>query len=196
MSRSASLERSTKETRIKLSISLDGSGRAELATGVPFLDHMLTLFTRHGYFDLEIKATGDLEVDQHHTIEDLGIVMGAAIKEALGDKQGIRRFGFFILPMDEALVRVALDLSGRPCLVYNVPAPVDHISGIDVRVFQEFFQALNNSLGASLHIDLIRGDDVHHILEAVFKAFAKALDRAIQPESRETGVPSTKGTLA
>ena len=195
MSRKASIDRKTKETQIHVSIDLDGEGKGDIDTGVPFLDHMLELFAKHGFFDLKVTCKGDLEIDAHHTIEDIGLVMGNAIKEALGDKKGIRRYGFFVLPMDETLSRVALDLSGRPCLIYNVDTPMDNINGTSVRLFNEFFQALTNTLGVNLHIDLIRGEETHHILESIFKGFAKALDNAVQYDPREKGVPSTKGVL-
>jgi imidazoleglycerol-phosphate dehydratase len=195
MNRSAQITRNTSETQIQLSIDIDGSGRSNVDTGIPFMNHMLTLFAKHGYFDLDVKAVGDLEVDEHHTMEDLGIVMGNAIKQALGDKAGIRRYGFFLLPMDETLARVALDLSGRPYLVYNVAAPADYIKGMSVRLFHEFFLGLTNNLGVNLHIDVIRGEEVHHVIEAVFKGFARALDAATSREPRETGLPTTKGHL-
>lgn len=195
MNRQAKTERKTAETRIRVSVNLDGAGVAVVDTGIPFLDHMLTLLAKHSHFDLDIKAIGDLKVDPHHTMEDLGIVLGTALREALGDKRGIRRYGFFILPMDEALARVVLDLSGRPCLVYQVPCPVDYVSDIDVRLFREFFQALVNALGLNLHLDLLRGEEAHHIFEAVFKAFARALAMAVSHDPREPGIPSTKGVL-
>jgi imidazoleglycerol-phosphate dehydratase len=195
MSRTASITRNTSETQIQLSIDIDGSGSSTVDTGIPFMNHMLTLFAKHGYFDLQVKAVGDLEIDEHHTMEDLGIVMGNAIKEALGDKRGIRRYGFFYLPMDETLSRVALDLSGRPYLVYNVPAPSDYIKGMNVRLFHEFFLGLTSNLGVNLHIDVIRGEEVHHVIESVFKGFARALDAATGLEPRETGLPTTKGHL-
>ena len=193
--RIATIKRDTKETKIELEINLDGSGEADINTGVAFFDHMLDLFSKHGFFDLTIKCDGDLEIDQLHSMEDVGIVLGQAIKEALGDKKGITRYGFFILPMDECLSRVVLDLSGRPCLIYEVESPSDNINGINVRLFKEFFHALTNNLGVNLHIDLIRGEDVHHILESVFKCFARALDMAVAYEPRQKGIPSTKGIL-
>ncbi len=193
--RTAQLERNTRETKIAMSFAIDGSGNAKVNTGMPFMDHMLTLFARHGYFDIDIKAEGDLEVDAHHTMEDLGIVLGKVINQALADKVGIRRYGCFSLTMDETLVNVALDLSGRPYLSYNVTTPVDHVGGIGARLFHEFFQALTNNLALNLHIDLVRGEEIHHILEAVFKGFAKALDMATQIEPREKSIPSTKGIL-
>ncbi len=195
MQRSAEIERNTRETQIRISVTIDGAGKSDVSTGIPFMDHMLTLFARHGFFDLHVKASGDLEVDAHHTIEDLGIVLGKAIAEALGDKRGIRRYGHFALPMDDALTMIALDLSGRPFLAYNVTLPVDYINGTDVRLFHEFFLALTNNLALNLHIDLVRGNEVHHILESIFKCFAKALDMATTVDPREAGIPSTKGLL-
>ncbi len=195
MKRVSTIERQTAETSIRLTLDLDGSGQACVQTGLPFLDHMLSAFARHGYFDLELKAAGDLEVDPHHTIEDVGLVLGQAIRDAAGDKRGICRYGWSILPMDDALVRVALDLSGRPCLVYRVETLSYELGGIPPLLFREFFQALTNTAGLNLHIEKLAGDETHHIFEAVFKGFAKALDAATQPESRCQGVPSTKGVL-
>ncbi len=193
--RISEIRRETRETRIECTLNLDGTGIAEIRTPVPFMNHMLELFTKHGFFDLKIQASGDVEVDYHHTLEDLGLVLGTAIARALGDKQGIRRYGSFLLPMDEALARVALDLSGRPCLVYEVPSPAAMVKDIDVQLFHEFFQALVNTSGMNLHIDLLRGQEVHHGLEAVFKAFARALDEATSVDPRIHGVMSTKGAL-
>jgi imidazoleglycerol-phosphate dehydratase len=195
MSREATIKRTTAETDISLSLLIDGDGTSSVDTGIPFMDHMLTLFAKHGFYTLEVKAKGDLEVDAHHTIEDLGIVLGSAIKDALGDKKGIRRYGFFSLPMDETLVNVALDLSGRPYCCYNLTPPSDYINNVDTRLFNHFFESLTWNVGMNLHIDLIRGEDTHHVIEATFKAFAKALDMATQMDPRETGVPSTKGLL-
>ncbi len=195
MARTAAIERVTKETRIKLSINLDGTGAAKICTSVPFLDHMLDLFARHGLFDLEVEASGDIDIDFHHTVEDIGIVLGQAIKEALGDKTGIRRYGQATVPMDETLASVATDLSGRPFLVYNVRLPKVKIGEFDVELAKEFFQALTNNLGANLHINVMYGDNVHHILEACFKATARALDIATQLDPRIEGVMSTKGKL-
>ncbi len=196
MSRKASIQRNTSETRIRLDLELDGEGSCQSKTGLPFVDHMLDLFARHGYFNLQVEAVGDLEVDAHHTMEDLGIVLGQAIRQAVGDKVGIRRYGAFLVPMDETLARTVVDLSGRPAMVYEAPLPVGYmLSGIDVRLFREFFQALVNNAGMNLHIDVLRGEDVHHMIEAIFKSFARALDQAIQADPRETGVPSTKGSL-
>jgi imidazoleglycerol-phosphate dehydratase len=195
MSRSASIERITKETRIKLSIDLDGSGKGKICTSVPFLDHMLDLFARHGLFDLTVEAQGDIDIDCHHTVEDIGIVLGQAMKEALGDKKGIRRYGQASLPMDETLAEVVTDLSGRPFLVYNVDLPKVKIGDFDVELGREFFQAFVNNLGANLHINVKYGDNVHHVLEACFKGAAKALDMATQVDQRIEGVLSTKGKL-
>src|SRR5512138_1218531 len=195
MSRSSSIERITKETRIRLSIELDGTGQGKICTSVPFLDHMLDLFARHGLFDLEIEAQGDIDIDFHHTVEDIGIVLGLAIKEALGDKKGIRRYGQATVPMDETLASVAVDLSGRPYLVYNVRLPKVKIGEFDVELAKEFFQALTNNLAANVHINVMYGDNVHHILEACFKALARALDQATQEDPRIAGVMSTKGKL-
>lgn len=195
MSRTASVERVTKETCIKLSIDLDGSGVGKICTSVPFLDHMLDLFARHGLFDLEIEAQGDIDIDFHHTVEDIGIVLGQAIRQALGEKKGIRRYGQATVPMDETLASVALDLSGRPYLVYHVNLPKVKIGEFDVELAREFFQALVNNLGANLHINVMYGDNVHHILEACFKATARAMDIATQVDPRIDGVMSTKGKL-
>ena len=195
MSRTSSIERITKETRIRLSIDLDGTGQGKICTSVPFLDHMLDLFARHGLFDLEVEASGDIDIDFHHTVEDIGIVLGQAIRQALGDKKGIRRYGQATVPMDETLASVATDLSGRPYLVYNVRLPKVKIGEFDVELAKEFFQALVNNLGANLHINVMYGDNVHHILEACFKATARALDAATQLDPRVEGVMSTKGKL-
>jgi imidazoleglycerol-phosphate dehydratase len=195
MARTAAIERVTKETRIKLSINLDGAGGGKVCTSVPFLDHMLDLFARHGLFDLEVEASGDIDIDFHHTVEDIGIVLGQAIKEALGDKKGIRRYGQATVPMDETLASVATDLSGRPYLVYNVRLPKVKIGEFDVELAREFFQALTNNVGANLHINVMYGENVHHILEACFKATARALDMATQVDPRIEGVLSTKGKL-
>jgi imidazoleglycerol-phosphate dehydratase len=195
MSRKAEIKRKTHETDILVKLELDGSGKYDIDTGIPFLDHMLELFTKHGFFDLEIKAKGDIHIDYHHTMEDLGLTLGTALLEALGDKTGIRRYGSCLLPMDETLARVALDLSGRPYLVYSVEPPADNVKNIDSRLFYEFFQALTVKSGMNIHIDLLRGAEVHHVFEAVFKAFAKALDQAVSIDSRLQGVLSTKGIL-
>ena len=194
-SRIAEVCRETRETQIECTLNLDGSGVARIETPVPFMNHMLELFAKHGFFDLTVKAKGDVEVDYHHTLEDLGLVLGQAIAEAVGDKRGIRRYGSFLLPMDEALARIALDLSGRPYLVYEVTLPAPQVKDIDARLFREFFQALVNRSGMNLHIDLVRAGEVHHAFEAIFKAFARALDEATSVDPRIRGVMSTKGSL-
>jgi len=194
--RIVSLSRKTAETDIALTINLDGSGEYEVNTGIPFFDHMLNLFAKHGLFDLKLEAKGDLEVDYHHTVEDVGIVLGDAIKQALGDKLGIRRYGFFILPMDETLARVALDLSNRPFLKYQVESPSHYIRDFNIVLIREFFQALVNSLGANIHLKIEYGDEPHHIVEALFKCFARALDMATSLDPRIEGqLPSTKDKL-
>ena len=193
--RQASITRETRETSIKLTFCIDGSGKSNISTGIGFLDHMLELFAKHGFFDLEIVEKGDLHVDYHHSMEDLGLALGSAIAQALGDKTGIRRYGSFLLPMDEALAEVALDLSGRPYLVYKADMPAAQVGDIDVRLFHEFFQALCVKAGMNLHIHLREAGEVHHALEAIFKAFAKALDQAVSYDHRVKGVLSTKGVL-
>ncbi|MCK4981715.1 MAG: imidazoleglycerol-phosphate dehydratase HisB [Victivallaceae bacterium] len=193
--RVANISRTTRETDIRVKLDLDGSGKSKIDSGVPFMDHMLELFAKHGFFDLEVKAVGDTHIDYHHTMEDLGLVMGEAILEALGDKEGIRRYGTCLLPMDEALAQVVLDLSGRPCLVYDVESPAPMIKDLDCRLFHEFFKALVAKSGVNLHIDLQKGEEVHHAFEAIFKAFAKALDQAVTIDGRVQGVLSTKGSL-
>ncbi len=193
--RTAKIVRKTKETNITVEINLDGNGKSSISTGIPFLNHMLELFAKHGLFDLDISAKGDLQIDCHHTIEDLGIVLGDAIAKAAGDKKGIRRYGWCILPMDEALAMVSLDLSGRPYLVYDLVPPAAKVKDIDTRLFHEFFQALSVKAGMNLHINLMKGEEAHHAFEAVFKAFAKALDQAVSYDSRISGVLSTKGLL-
>jgi imidazoleglycerol-phosphate dehydratase len=195
MSRSAEIERVTKETRIKLALEVDGRGEGAICTSVPFLDHMLNLFARHGLFDLEIEASGDIDIDFHHTVEDIGIVLGEAFKVALADKKGIRRYGQATVPMDETLATVAVDISGRPFLVYNVRLPKVKIGEFDVELAREFFQAFANHLGLNLHVNVMYGDNVHHILEACFKAVARAMDTATQLDPRVQGVMSTKGVL-
>lgn len=194
--RIVSLSRKTAETDIALTINLDGSGEYEVNTGIPFFDHMLNLFAKHGLFDLKLQAKGDLEVDYHHTVEDVGIVLGDAIKQALGEKLGIRRYGFFILPMDETLARVALDLSNRPFLKYQVESPTNYIRDFNIVLIREFFQAVVNSLGANIHLEIEYGDEPHHIVEALFKCFARALDMATSVDPRIEGqLPSTKDKL-
>ena len=193
--RQASVNRETRETQIKLTFTVDGSGKSNIHTGIGFLDHMLELFAKHGFFDLEIEEKGDLHVDYHHSMEDLGLALGTAIAQALGDKAGIRRYGSCLLPMDEALAEVALDLSGRPYLVYNAEMPAAQVGDIDVRLFHEFFQALCVKAGLNMHIRLLAAGETHHALEAIFKAFAKALDMAVSFDPRVKGVLSTKGVL-
>jgi len=195
MTRAAAIERVTKETRIKLSLHVDGKGDAKICTSVPFLDHMLNLFARHGLFDLEVEASGDIDIDFHHTVEDIGIVLGEAFKQALGDKKGIRRYGQATVPMDETLAAVAVDISGRPFLVYNVRLPKVKIGDFDVELAREFFQAFVNHCGLNLHINVMYGENVHHIIEACFKAVARAMDVATQRDPRVEGVMSTKGVL-
>ena len=196
-SRIARLTRNTKETRIEMELNLDGSGVSEIATGIPFFAHLLTLFSRHGLFDLTLKAEGDIEVDYHHTVEDTGIVLGQVLKTALGEKRGIRRYGFFLLPMDESLARVALDLSNRPAFVYHVDYKDAMVRDFSIGLVKEFFQAVANEAGCNLHINLEYGEEPHHIAEAVFKCFARALDAATTIDPRLDGaLPSTKGTLS
>jgi imidazoleglycerol-phosphate dehydratase len=195
MSRTAAIKRVTKETKISLDLNVDGTGEAKVCTSVPFLDHMLNLFARHGLFDLEVEAAGDIDIDFHHTVEDIGIVLGEAFKQALGDKKGIRRYGQATVPMDETLAAVAVDISGRPYLVYNVKLPKVKIGEFDVELAREFFQAFANHCGLNLHINVMYGDNVHHIIEACFKAVARAMDMATQLDPRVQGVMSTKGML-
>jgi len=193
--RKSEVTRTTRETDITLSLALDGEGNGVIDSGIPFMNHMLELFAKHGFFDLAVRAKGDVEVDYHHTMEDLGLVLGQALAEALGDKAGIRRYGSCILPMDEALMLVALDLSGRPCLVWDVEFPAQMVRDLDVRLFHEFFQALVNKSGRNLHVKKLAGEEVHHVAEAIFKAFPKALDQAVSIDPRVKGVLSTKGSL-
>ncbi|MBT1071380.1 imidazoleglycerol-phosphate dehydratase HisB [Pelotalea chapellei] len=195
MSRSATIERNTQETKIKLSLDVDGTGKGVVCTSVPFLDHMLNLFARHGLFNLTVEACGDIDIDFHHTVEDIGIVLGEAFKQALGDKKGIRRYGQATIPMDETLASVAIDISGRPYFVYHVTLPKVKIGDFDVELAREFFQAFVNHSGLNLHINVMYGDNVHHIIEACFKAFARAMDAATQMDPRVEGVLSTKGVL-
>ena len=195
--RTSEVTRNTNETQIMVSLNLDGSGEGEVSTGVPFMDHMLELFSKHGFFDLEIEAKGDIDIDYHHLVEDMGITLGQAFSEALGGKVGIKRYGFFVLPMDETLVTVALDLSNRAFLVFDAPLPISMVRDFNVQLFKEFFQAFANEAGCNLHIRLEHGKEPHHVAEAMFKGFAKALDLATSLEPRlNGGVPSTKGTLS
>ena len=195
MSRSASIERNTSETKIKLSIDLDGNGNGNIHTGIGFFDHMLDGFARHGLFDLKVNVAGDLAVDCHHTIEDTGIVLGNAIKEVVGDKKGIRRYGSCILPMDETLVLCAVDLSGRPYLVFDGEFTTDRVGYMDTEMVKEFFYAISYTAGMNLHIRVLSGGNNHHMIEAMFKAFAKALDQATVIDPRITDILSTKGSL-
>ena len=195
--RTGEITRKTGETSVKVRLSLDGTGKYEVDTGIPFLDHMLELFAKHGFFDLKIQAEGDVAVDYHHLVEDVGLSLGQAIQQALADRGGIKRYGFFILTMDESQVTVALDLSNRPYLVYQVETPERFVRDFTIDLFKEFFQAVANESGANLHVKLDRGEEPHHASEAVFKGFAKALDDATRIEPRLDGkVPSTKGTLS
>ena len=196
MGRSASIERNTLETQVKVSIDLDGTGASRMDTGVPFLEHMLDQIARHGLIDLDIVAKGDLHIDAHHTVEDLGITLGQAFAKAVGDKKGVRRYGHAYVPLDEALSRVVLDLSGRPGLVFDVTFTRGMIGGFDVDLFHEFFQGFVNHAGVTLHVDNLRGSNAHHQAETVFKAFGRALRMAIEPDQRLGDlIPSTKGSL-
>lgn len=195
MGRMDKVERKTKETDISVVVEVDGSGKAEVETGMPFMNHMLEGFARHGFFDLKLRAQGDLTVDYHHTVEDVGLTLGQAFKEALGDKRGIRRFGEAGCPLDETLARVVIDISGRPYLSYNVKIRPGRVGDFDTDLPHEFFAAFANQLGMNLHIDMIRGENPHHIIEACFKAFARAMDMATQFDPRVEGVLSTKGSL-
>ncbi|MBQ9611988.1 MAG: imidazoleglycerol-phosphate dehydratase HisB [Lachnospiraceae bacterium] len=197
MSRTAEIQRQTKETDIRLALNLDGSGKADIRTGIGFLDHMMDAFTRHGLFDLKLSVKGDLEVDGHHSAEDTAIVLGEAIRKALGDKKGIRRYGYFILPMDEALVLCAIDLCDRPYFVFDgeekITAPM--VGGLDTQLVREFFYSVSYAAGMNLHFRILSGSNSHHIIEAMFKAFAKSLDMAAGMDERIEGVLSTKGVL-
>lgn len=187
--------RKTKETDIAITINLDGQGKNQIDTGIPFFDHMLNGFARHGLFDLDVKVVGDLEVDCHHTVEDTGIVLGQAIAEALGDKAGIKRYGSFLLPMDETLALCAIDLSGRPYLNFQAEFPTEHIGGLDTEMIKEFFYAVSYSAAMNLHLKIMDGGNSHHMAEALFKTFGKALDAATLEEPRMKDVWSTKGSL-
>ena len=193
--RKAEISRVTGETNVHISLDLDGTGKAQIHTGIGFFDHMLNSFARHGLFDLTVDVEGDLEVDSHHTIEDTGIVLGQAIRQAVGDKKGIRRFGDCMLPMDETLMLCALDLSGRPYLKFYMPLTVPKVGDFDTEMVHEFFYAVSYAAGMNLHIKVLDGTNNHHIMEAMFKAFAKALDQATQMDERIQGVLSTKGSL-
>jgi imidazoleglycerol-phosphate dehydratase len=194
--RKAEIQRDTNETQVFVSLDLDGTGAANLASGIPFLDHMLDQIARHGAIDLTVRAKGDLEIDAHHTVEDIGITLGMALAKALGDKKGIRRYGHAYVPLDEALSRVVIDFSGRPGLEYNVRFTRARVGEFDVDLTHEFFQGLVNHAQATVHVDNLRGDNSHHQCETVFKAFARALRMAVEPDPRAAGViPSTKGAL-
>ena len=195
MGRTARITRTTGETDIRLDLDLDGTGSVNVETGVPFFDHMLDAFGRHGLFDLDLEATGDLAVDAHHTVEDVGIVLGQAIAEALGDKAGIARFGDAEIPMDEALVQAAVDISGRGQLYYAVEVPIEIIGTFDTTLAKEFLVALATNAGVTLHVRSLAGENSHHIIEAAFKAVARALREAVELDPRVSGVPSTKGSL-
>ncbi|HLR64761.1 MAG TPA: imidazoleglycerol-phosphate dehydratase HisB [Pseudogracilibacillus sp.] len=195
MRKSSLIERNTAETKIKLQLNIDGDGQHKIKTGVGFLDHMLVLFSGHGLFDLNVNVDGDIEVDDHHTTEDVGIVLGQAFKEAIGDMKGITRYGEFTIPMDEALATVHLDISGRPHFVYNVVGLKEKVGRFDTELVQEFFQGFTNHAGITLHINLHYGTNTHHMIEAIFKAFARALDAASLINPRVKGIPSTKGLL-
>jgi imidazoleglycerol-phosphate dehydratase len=193
--REATHERKTRETEIRVRVRLDGTGVAKIATPLPFLSHMLEQIARHGLLDLEVEATGDVEIDGHHTTEDLGIVLGTALLKALGDRAGIRRYGSATLPMDEALATVALDLSGRPYFVWRVPLPKAKIGTWDAELAEVFFEAVARSAQMNLHMHLVAGENLHHIVEICFKSFAKALRHAVEIDPRNPGIPSTKGVL-
>ena len=195
MERTAVVKRKTNETEIEMDLNLDGEGKYDVSTNVPFLDHMLSQLAKHGLFDLKIKATGDVEIDFHHTVEDVGIVVGEAFKKALKDKKGIRRFGSAYTPLDEALALVVVDIAGRPYFVYDVDLPKEKVGEFDVELVEDFFQAFANNCGATLHVRMISGNNLHHIVEAIFKAFAKAMDQGTSIDNRIKGVPSTKGAL-
>ncbi|CAN5432368.1 imidazoleglycerol-phosphate dehydratase HisB [soil metagenome] len=195
MTRTAKIDRETKETKVSVSLNLDG-GEASISTGVGFLDHMLDLVARHGRLGLEVKAAGDLETGAHHTTEDVGIVIGQALDEALGDRAGIRRYGFATIPMDESLAECAIDVSGRPFTVYEATLPDVSIAGFDAELAEEFFRAVANNAKLTLHVRVRYGTNAHHMVEAAFKAFARALRDALSVDPGETGVPSTKGTLS
>lgn len=193
--RKADVQRKTNETDIRLSIQLEGEGKYAVSTGVPFLDHMLELLTRHGFFNLSVQASGDIAVDDHHTVEDVGLALGQALREALGDKHGIRRFGQASVPLDEALVSCVVDLSGRPFLAYNLEIQQERVGNFSTELIHDFFLALTNQVGMNLHLNMTQGRNPHHIIEAGFKAFARALSSAVEHDPRVQGVLSTKGSL-
>jgi imidazoleglycerol-phosphate dehydratase len=196
MERTATVERKTRETDIRLTLKLDGSGESSIDTGIPFMDHMLQLMAAHGFFDLHVQARGDTEIDDHHTVEDLGICLGRALGQALKNKEGIRRYGAALVPMDEALSRVVIDVSNRPFLSYRVEAGARRAGTFDVGLIREFLRGLTTQAGLTAHVDLLRGDDAHHVAESVFKALGRALDEAVSMDDRLRGAPlSTKGAL-
>jgi len=195
MSRNASVNRKTKETDISMNLQIDGTGKSNIQTGIGFFDHMLEGFSRHGFFDLDLQIAGDLQVDGHHTVEDCGIVLGQAIKEAIGDKAGISRYGYFILPMDEVLVLCAVDLCGRPYLSFDAEFTVERVGELETELIKEFFYAVSYSAGMNLHIKVLTPGNNHHMIEAMFKAFAKSLDMATSKDARIQDVLSTKGSL-
>jgi imidazoleglycerol-phosphate dehydratase len=195
MKRTAELERETKETQIRISLNLDGRGQTEISTGIPFFDHMLTLFSVHGFFDLILDAKGDLDVDFHHTVEDVGLILGHALSESLGERSGIKRFGHAVTPMDDALAAVTVDLSNRPFLVYNTPLPNVSEVGLSPSLAKEFFKSLVNQAGMNLHINVFYGENEHHVIESIFKAFGRALHEASVYDDRISGVRSSKGVL-
>ena len=195
--RKAEVNRVTNETTVRITLDLDGEGKGLISTGIPFMDHMLELFSRHGFFELSVEAQGDIEIDYHHLVEDLGISLGQAFQQALGDKSGIQRYGFFLLPMDETLVSVVTDISNRSNFVWHVNPSISLVRDFNVQLFKEFFQAFANEVACNLHIRLEHGEEPHHVAEAIFKGFAKAVDMATQLEPRLAGkIPSTKGTLS
>lgn len=194
--RVAQIDRRTRETAVKIALKLDGNGRAEIATGVPFLDHMLDSFARHGFFDLKIDAKGDLHIDEHHTVEDVGIVLGKAFAQALGDRSGIKRFGEATVPLDEALCSVVVDISGRSYLAYNVEITQERVGSFQTELVHDFIKALSDNVGMNLHMNMLSGRNPHHVIEASFKALARAMDTATSLEPRVAGVLSTKGTLS
>lgn len=193
--RSASVTRNTRETRISLSVELDGTGKAEIQTGIGFLDHMLELLARHALIDLRVTLEGDTRVDYHHSVEDLGLALGTAFNEALGDRRGIRRYGFFLLPMDESLCECAIDFGGRPFLRFSTSCTNTFVRDFDVRLFEEFFRALSVNARMNIHLNHTGGNEAHHAAESMFKAFARAVRVAVEPDPRETGIPSSKGTI-
>ena len=194
--RAAEVERKTRETQVKVALKVDGTGHGAIATGVPFLDHMLESFARHGFFDLNVEAHGDLHIDEHHTVEDVGIVLGRAFRQALGDRSGIRRFGEASVPLDEALCTAVVDISGRSYLSYEVPVAQERVGNFPTELVQDFMKAFSDEAGINLHLHLRAGRNPHHVIETVFKSFARAMDQASSLEPRVSGVLSTKGTLA